>query len=192
MNIKSLLKPKIGLCVIISLGICIIALYLYPQINLMKDKLLSLGQGFTQTQQDSNNKKQAIVVDSSSQRITTAHKITKLAAGIKITFKTAQKLTNFIEDDLRSYIKQKKYYIPKEESGLAFPIEYDSQTQLTFIHLGDHKKAYIGKGRFKIVSKSILYDRQKPVIVANCETEYNCQREAYITDFLKNLNKSRK
>jgi hypothetical protein len=118
----------------------------------------------------------------------TAYKLTKLDTGIQIPFDQALKLSLFIENDLPRFIAQNIYFLPTSDTRLKFPIEHDPETHLTFIHLGECKEAYIGRGRFKTVTKSILYDSNEPIIVANCETESPCSEEIAITQTLQGKN----
>lgn len=72
----------------------------------------------------------------------------------------------FIEAILPKYIQRKHFYLTKEQTALPFSIEYDPETQNVFIILDENPKTHIGSGANKIVTKAILYNRNKSEIVA--------------------------
>lgn len=72
-------------------------------------------------------------------------------------------------------IAQQELYIPEKRFGRE--LQYDPETEAFFIHLGTHNVKKIGKGRLKIVTKTILYDRKKPQILARATTKYPVQNE---------------
>ncbi len=84
----------------------------------------------------------------------------------------------FIETKLKAHINKKKYYLKSTETGLSRTVEHDPENKFTFIHLKCHNGAEkLGKGVFKTVTKSILYDREKPEIVAHAELKGNAEQE---------------
>lgn len=91
-----------------------------------------------------------------------------------------EKIALFIETKLPAYIREKHYYISMKESGLVCPIEYDPITQYRFIHLEGFQSAFLGAGWNKSVTKSILYDRHHPEILARCQV-----KNRNIEDFMK-------
>lgn len=74
--------------------------------------------------------------------------------------------TAFIENILPNYIKKGCYYVPSSESLLPLDIEYDPNTRAVYIHFSDAHGGWIGQGKCKRVTKSLLYHPQKPQIVA--------------------------
>ena len=72
----------------------------------------------------------------------------------------------FIENSLREFINRRQYYLPAEQTGLEFPLEYDHQTRKTFIILPQNKQTYIGAGKNKIVMKAVFYNEKKSEVVA--------------------------
>jgi len=83
----------------------------------------------------------------------------------------ALRIALFIETRLPKMVQKNKFYISRKSTNLARTIEYDPETKKTFIHLKQHGGLdRIGKGSKKMVTKSILYDKKRPEIVANCTT----------------------
>jgi serine/threonine protein kinase len=78
--------------------------------------------------------------------------------------KKIAQLSLFLETKFSDYIKNKKYYLQRKHLPIACAIQYDPQTKRKFIHL----KGEIGSGSKKIVSRSILYHKRSPEIVARC------------------------
>ncbi len=72
----------------------------------------------------------------------------------------------FIENSLHEFVKKNQYYLPAEQTGLEYPLEYDSQTRRTFIILPQNKQTYIGAGKNKVVLKAIFYNEKKSEVVA--------------------------
>src|SRR6185295_9222054 len=97
----------------------------------------------------------------------------------EVGLKTGQmlQLALFCETDFQKKIKEKKYFLRPDESKLCRQVEYDSKTKRLFIHLGTHGVRAIGEGFHKVVTKSILYDRIKPEIVACCKASLDNKRE---------------
>ncbi|HXF29729.1 MAG TPA: protein kinase [Chlamydiales bacterium] len=83
----------------------------------------------------------------------------------------------FIETELPKYIAAGRTFLRNSETGLACTIEFDKATKHTFLHFEPTHSSYIGEGRFKRVTKSILYDRICPEIVANCRTSFDDKKE---------------
>ena len=77
------------------------------------------------------------------------------------------KIALFIETGLKKYIKHHSAYIRKEKTHLARTIEYDRKSKRIFIHLKTHGIKHLGTGCHKEVTRSILYNAQKPELVAN-------------------------
>ena len=75
------------------------------------------------------------------------------------------KVALFIESKLPELRINHESYLPKEQTGLPCSIEYDAQARRVFILLPENKYTYIGKGKNKVVTKAIFYNK-KPEIVA--------------------------
>jgi serine/threonine protein kinase len=73
----------------------------------------------------------------------------------------------FFKTHARSYFSKQKYYIAPGP-GHPCPIEKDPKTGKVFFHLAGRDGAFIGQGRYKRVSKSILYG-EHPKVVARCQ-----------------------
>ena len=91
--------------------------------------------------------------------------------------------------DIARYIEVKRHsmsawdhnYLRKEKTHLARTIEYDPETKRFFIHLKKHGIRHLGSGQHKSVTRSIMYDDQRPELVANCVFLDKAQREIEIT-----------
>ena len=54
---------------------------------------------------------------------------------------------------------------------------FDPETGHFFIHLGTHNVKPLGKGRVKVVTKTVLYDREHPTCFARAVTSTNVANE---------------
>jgi serine/threonine protein kinase len=110
---------------------------------------------------------------SNDPRIQRARLAAKKMAALKDTRISASellKIAYFIETRLEKSIRRGKYYLPRKKTGLARSIEYDPETRQTFIHLQCHNGLKeLGRGYFKVVTKSILYSHEHPEVVAHTE-----------------------
>jgi len=122
-----------------------------------------------------------------SKALQAARAISSLDDKIELTAGELAQLTLFIETDFKKYIRQKIYYLPRRVSGLARSLEHDPKTGYTFIHLGNQGRSKLGRGAFKQVSKSILYDRKNPIMVARCLQSREASREIGILQHLQGL-----
>ena len=66
-------------------------------------------------------------------------------------------------------------YIP--ESRFGREVQFDPETGHFFIHLGTHNVKPLGKGRVKVVTKTVLYDREHPTCFARAVTSTNVANE---------------
>lgn len=77
-------------------------------------------------------------------------------------------ISKFIEMNFEDLIKKGIYYLPCKNTSLPCDLEYDPETQRTFIHTEE----FVGKGSVKeIVTKSILYDVNQSLMVAKAKTK---------------------
>ncbi len=74
---------------------------------------------------------------------------------------------HFIENDAADLFSKGITYI-HAAPGHPYTIERDPKTKQVYIHLRGTSNSYVGRGRFKHVSKSILFGRH-PKVVARCE-----------------------
>ena len=93
----------------------------------------------------------------------------------------------FIEARLPQFIDEKKYYLTAKETGLPRSIEYDPETGYRFIHLEMNNVPCIGGGAKKLVTKSILYDENKPEVLARCEQTAKIEKEVKIAKKLQDV-----
>ena len=94
------------------------------------------------------------------------------------------KAAYFIETRLPEIIKKKNYYMLKKKTGLSNNIEYDPSTKSTFIIL-EGKKAKLGLGKKKIVTKAIHYNNGRPKVVARGEQSIPMKQEFKLTKKLR-------
>lgn len=85
-------------------------------------------------------------------------------------------IVKFIENDFSSYLAQGLFYLSKDITGLAYDLEYDSNTNLYFIHL----KQLIGSGMLKDVYRSVLYGIVHPQVVATAVSRNSAINESEI------------
>jgi len=97
-----------------------------------------------------------------SDSMAAANAMHKLDCGL--SKKKLAQLALFLETDFAKYIKRGKHYLSREKLKIPCPVQYDPETGRKYIHLDGE----IGKGSKKRVSKSILYDRVNPELVARC------------------------
>ncbi len=94
-------------------------------------------------------------------------------------------LVLFAETALPDEIAQGTSFWPKDRFGRE--LQYDPQTHHFFIHLGTKGVDPIGKGRKKVVTKTILYNRQQPKVLARAVAECDISTECTAMTRLKNL-----
>lgn len=92
--------------------------------------------------------------------------------------------TKFIESKLPRLIKQKKYYFSKRNTSLPYALEYDPKVKSTYILL-EGKKAMLGEGRKKVVTKAIRYSRKRPKVVARAVQTLPMAQELKMTKLLQ-------
>lgn len=76
----------------------------------------------------------------------------------------------YIESEILAQLPKKNRYLKRKETGIPADIEYYHKKGYIFIHKSEDSSSYIGQGAWKVVTKSILYDRSKSQIVARCVT----------------------
>jgi serine/threonine protein kinase len=103
------------------------------------------------------------------QAIKSAKRLKRISKGLQLSFADLFEMAFFIETSLKTEVEKHGPYLSRLRTGLAKTIEFDPQTGKAFIHLGISKK--IGSGRKKVVTKSLLYHKNHPQVVAHCATE---------------------
>jgi len=73
-----------------------------------------------------------------------------------------KEIISFIENKLN---RNSSCYLIKETTNLACTVEYVKEKEMIFIHLENF--GHIGRGLYKNVTRSILYDQKNPIIVAH-------------------------
>lgn len=114
----------------------------------------------------------------SDQAVRTRNKI--LAVAHHQSPKKLLKTITFIEAKLPKLIKKKHYYLAKRKTKLSHALEYDPKTKATYILL-EGKRALLGEGRKKVVRKAIVYDRDRPKLVARAEQSLPINKELKMT-----------
>lgn len=67
------------------------------------------------------------------------------------------------------------FYVP--ESCFGRELQWDTDNNIFFIHCGIHGTTPLGKGCQKVVTRSVLYDKVNPQVVARGLTDRNIQQE---------------
>lgn len=101
-----------------------------------------------------------------------------------LTFKTAFSIALFAETGLAKAITEGKTFWEGGEFGRE--LQYDPQTKRFFIHLGSKGVKPIGEGRKKFVTKTILYNRLNPEVMARGVTTWDISAEMQVMNLLKN------
>ncbi len=83
----------------------------------------------------------------------------------------------FAETSMISEVEKGKHFWDSHRFGRE--LQYDRDHKHLFIHLGTHGVKPVGIGRMKVVTKTILYDRQNPEVMARGVSEAGCKREMY-------------
>lgn len=110
-----------------------------------------------------------------------AHAVQASSSILSLTEKTGLHLKTifpialFAETALSDEIAQGTFFWAEDRYGRE--LQYDPQTSSLFIHLGTKGVEGIGAGRKKIVTKTILYDRSHPKVLARGVTEWDISSE---------------
>lgn len=119
--------------------------------------------------------------------VNTSETILKLNFELGLSPAELVQISLYIETTLPKQIRRNKNYLLIEETGLACDIEYDPVTKYRFIHLGKNNTRRIGQGAHKIVTKSIVYDKKSPEILARCRQSRVLDHELEITNKVQGL-----
>jgi hypothetical protein len=90
----------------------------------------------------------------------------------------------FAETSLADEITKGHFFWSEHRFGRE--LQFDPSTKRFFIHLGTHGIPAIGVGRKKVVTKTILYSRTRPVIMARGLTICDISDEMHAMRVLKN------
>jgi len=83
----------------------------------------------------------------------------------------------FKETLLNNAVKKNEFYWPEKQFGRE--LQYDQETEKFFIHLGTHGVKKLGKGKYKVVTRSILYDEKEPRMLARGLSESKMRKERH-------------
>jgi len=86
-------------------------------------------------------------------------------------------MATFIETKMQEEKKLGKTYFSRRNTGLARSIQIDPATGSVFIHLKLHGVCGIGEGARKKITRSILYSRDKPEVLAHCYSSFQIDSE---------------
>lgn len=81
----------------------------------------------------------------------------------------------FAETTLSARVAKGQHFWSEKQFGLE--LQYDPKTKKLFLHLGTDGDALLGIGRKKIVSKTILYDRFDPQVMARGTSLFDMREE---------------
>lgn len=108
-----------------------------------------------------------------------AYKATQAILQLKKTgldFKTVFPIAFFKETHmLDALIEKGVLFLPEARFGRE--LQWDPETKSLFIHCGTHGVRRIGIGHQKVVTKTVLYDKEHPQVLARGLTERNIQHE---------------
>jgi serine/threonine protein kinase len=91
----------------------------------------------------------------------------------------------FAETSLADEVLKGKHFF--QESLFGRELQYDPETKRFFIHLGTKGVKPIGEGRKKIVTKTVLYDRLHPAVMARGVAACDIRKEMDAMRALKGL-----
>ncbi|HXF29566.1 MAG TPA: protein kinase, partial [Chlamydiales bacterium] len=113
----------------------------------------------------------------------TAHFESKIK-GLGVTQSEFLRAALFIETELPALVAKGKYHLSQRETRSPLVIEYDPVSRRSFMQIDGRKGAQLGKGKKKIVTRSILYSSH-PQVVAKAEQDMNMDRELAVTKLLQ-------
>jgi len=102
-----------------------------------------------------------------------------------LTAEIAFSIAFFAETSLPDEIAQKTLYWNKDRFGRE--LQYDSKTKSFFIHLGTYGIPPLGEGRKKIVTKTLLYNKENFEVMARGLTPFDVKEEMEAMKQLRNL-----
>ena len=83
----------------------------------------------------------------------------------------------FAETSMRKEVENGKLFWSEKQFGRE--LQYDKEHNRFFIHLGTHGVKPVGIGRMKVVTKTVLYDRSSPEVMARGVSKAACKREMF-------------
>lgn len=110
-----------------------------------------------------------------SRAILATKNIRTLAPKLSVSKGELFRMALFLETELEDAVSTTGNYLSRKKTGFACTIEFDPETKNSFIHLAKDTKNHLGSGVQKQVSRSILYNADKPEMIACC-TSANAMR----------------
>lgn len=89
----------------------------------------------------------------------------------------------FAETTLKDEVKKEHFYFKRSLFGRA--LQWDPETERLIIHLETIGVPPIGEGRSKVVTKSVLYNRWYPCVLACAATTDDVETEVYAMEKLR-------
>jgi serine/threonine protein kinase len=120
-----------------------------------------------------------------SKALEASKRISKLRNCTPPSFHTLFPIALFAETRLKKELSKGHHFWEKNKFGKE--LQADPKTKELFIHLGDNKKNIIGKGRQKLVIKTIRYNSKHPEVMAYGYTKSGIDREVKSMKALRNL-----
>lgn len=114
-----------------------------------------------------------------------AKSILELPDTTGLTLATALPLTLFIETNLAEQVLRGKHFWAAQNYGRE--LQYDSEKQSVYIHLGTRGVKPLGVGKKKVVTRTIQYDRFHPLIMARGVSKQNMKKEMQAMRALRGL-----
>lgn len=112
-------------------------------------------------------------------------KILSMQEKTGLSLSVAFPIALFAETSLNHEVEKGKTFWNSSRFGRE--LQYDRSNKHLFIHLGTHGVKPVGIGRMKVVTKTILYDRENPEVMAHGVSEAGCKREMYAMKKLKGV-----
>ncbi len=104
-----------------------------------------------------------------------AKNLVALGPSAALSFTTAFPIALFAEVSAEKQAENGTAYWP--EALFDRELQYDTEQKRLFIHLGTKGVAPIGEGHYKTVTRTVLYDRLKPQVMARAVTTTPLERE---------------
>jgi len=92
-----------------------------------------------------------------------------------LNFIKAFPIALFAETSLKKEIGKNRYHWSEERFGRE--IQVNPKTKQLFIHLGTHGVKRLGKGKYKVVTKTLLYDETHPELMARGIAQARMRKE---------------
>jgi serine/threonine protein kinase len=120
-----------------------------------------------------------------SHALEASQKCVRLHRGLGLSLHELVALSFFCEVLLEKQSTSRDSYFFVKNTGLSRDVEYDPKTNYCFIHLSTGTTHIVGGGAKKEVTRSILYDKNHPKLVARCMQKSGFGNEVKMTKSLQ-------